>query len=106
MIGRYPMTAPPLDSVRIDSGNSFWVGVSEAKLSINKTAPIEQAGRLDVTTVVKTEDAIDGFEGGGFFTFMDQAGNVVYKLMGNAHGVNGTAIPGKSSSDTNHDTFP
>lgn len=97
MIARFPIDAPAVPYTGTTDGHSFDVGIPFFRVSLNKAAPEDQIGRYDSQVNVKTNEALAGFQGGAYYRFMDERGNVVYAMMGDIYGVNGTLVPGAPS---------
>jgi hypothetical protein len=63
IIQRFPVSIPSLSDQRIENSRSFWVGVQDGKISLNRVAPENQMGRLDATIRTRSEEATAGFIG-------------------------------------------
>ena len=48
---------------------------------------------------MRSEDFADGFAGSAYYEFSDQAGNIIFALIGDGIGVNGKGVPGKDDVD-------
>lgn len=103
MLARFPIVAKPVEDTRVTGNASFWVGIPEMKVSLNKAAPETEIGRYDARVHIESKDAGDGFTGGAYYRFLDENGNVVYAMMGDGYGVNGTAVPGAPSDRTENE---
>jgi hypothetical protein len=103
MLKRFPIKVSPVADVRVTSDHSYWVGIPSFQASLNKAAPPAEIGRYDAQIHVESKEALAGFQGGSYYTFHDEKGNVVYAMMGDIYGVNGTAVPGAPSDVTKHE---
>ena len=93
---RFPMLIPELKDTKVSS-QSYWVGVSEAQLSLNPDAPEEAVCQLSAVVAVRSEVVVSGFAGAAYYDFKDERGNIIYALLGDGMGVNGTGVFGKDS---------
>jgi hypothetical protein len=104
MARRLPVVMTPLPDQRIESGRSLWVGVPDARISFNKTAPREKMGNFYATVRTRTEEALMGFIGCVEFRLLDKDGNVIYALLTPQYGVNATGLRWVAAADR-RDTF-
>ena len=96
MLARFPITHPNVPYTNVTEGaKPFDVAVDNFKISLNKTAPDAEIGRYDATIKVHTGSDTEGFQGGAWFRFLDDKGNVVFAMLGDIYGVNGKLIPGQ-----------
>lgn len=95
MIARFPISHANVPYTNVTGGaHPFDVGVENIKISINKTAPDNELGRLDTTVRLHTGSNLSGFKGGAYYRLLDDKGNVVWALLGKLDTVDGKLNPG------------
>ena len=98
MIARFPIIHAPVPDANV-GGGSYDVGVKDFKISLNKAAASDdQIGRYDAIIHLHNGEDWTGFQGGAYYKFLDEQGNVVFAMMGDVYGVNGKLIPGSPST--------
>jgi len=96
MVLRFPIVAPPVPDTNV-GGGSYYVGVKQFRISLNKLAFEAEMGRYDAVVHLRCGEDWTGFRGGACYKFLDDKGNVVYAMAGDTYEMSGKQILGAAS---------